>query len=257
MTEQVTIKEDGQRYEDERDFHNKAFSGDVRKSATKYYSIIEKSRQYYHTYLMQHGAGKRVLEYGCGPGSAAFRLAAAGADVTGIDISDVAIQQAKDTAVRKGVTGTFVQMNAEAMTFPDSSYDLVCGTGILHHLELERSYKELARVMHPKGSAMFVEPMGHNPVINLYRTLTPKMRTEDEHPFKMHDFTLAEKYFGKVDVQYFHMLVFAAVPFRRTPLFQPLMRALDSVDNAIMSAVPYLKRHAWMAVVALSEPRGK
>jgi ubiquinone/menaquinone biosynthesis C-methylase UbiE len=64
-------------------------------------------------------------------------------------------------------------MNAEATTFPDNSFDLICGSSILHHLNLDKACAEIRRILRPDGGAVFIEPLGHNPLINMFRKLTP------------------------------------------------------------------------------------
>ncbi|WP_428491963.1 hypothetical protein [Rhodopila sp.] len=56
------------------------------------------------------------------------------------------------------------------------------GIGIIHHLDTRQASREVARVLRPDGNAVFWEPMGTNPIIGLYRMLTPNARTVDEHP---------------------------------------------------------------------------
>jgi hypothetical protein len=48
--------------------------------------------------------------------------------------------------------------------------------------DLSLACSEIARVLRPGGPAIFVEPLGHNPLINAYRKRTPALRTVDEHP---------------------------------------------------------------------------
>src|SRR3546814_11483257 len=80
---------------------------------------------------------------------------------TGIDISDVAIEKGRERARQKGFTNVRLEaMNAEAMTFPDDSFDLVFGSGIIHHLDIDRAFGEIARVLRPGGRAVFIEPLG-------------------------------------------------------------------------------------------------
>lgn len=200
-------------------------------------------------------AGKRVLEYGCGPGSQAFFLARQGAEVTGIDISDIAIAQAAERARAEGVAERcrFEVMNAEETTFDDDQFDLVCGTAILHHLDLDSAYAEIARLIKPTGRAVFVEPMGHNPAINAYRRRTPELRTEDEHPLLARDLELIDSYFEEAEVTYFNLLTLLAVPLRGTRGFDPIVAALGAVDQAIFR-VPAARKYAWMVLISLSKP---
>lgn len=243
------------RYEREREFHDHIFREGTRGVVDKFYAITGASRRYYESRLWDAGPGTCVLEYGCGQGSHAFELARRGADVTGIDISGEAIAQAEERAAREGVTATFRRMNAEALEFPDANFDLICGTAILHHLDLDAGYRELARTLRPDGLAIFLEPLGHNPLINLYRSRTPHLRTPDEHPLLVDDLYRARAHFAAVRTRYFHLVGLAAVPLRKLPGFASVLRALDTFDAVLFRAVPPLRKHAWYASLELAKPK--
>lgn|SRR5262245_16519644 len=245
----------------ELDYHNSRFAADPRgtviesSSADKFYAVASRSRDAYTRALLADCKGRRVLEYGCGMGSLGLVLAKHGADVTGIDLSDVAVSAAQRRAAAEGLDVDFRVMDAERLQFPAHSFDVICGSAILHHLDLRRSYVELARTLHPNGVAVFLEPLGHNPLINLYRRLTPGLRTPDEHPLTMKDFRLAREFFGKVELRCFHLLSLLAVPLRRTRLFPRLLSFLTAVDSKLFEALPTFKRFAWTAVVTLANPK--
>lgn len=245
------------RLDREREFHDRAFGEGTRKSTDRFYAIDARSTAFYHAQLLKGRKGERVLEYGCGPGSAAFFLAENGASVTGIDLSPVAIEKAAEEAERRGVANAteFRVMNAEALDLADDSFGLVCGTGILHHLDLDRAYGEIARVLRPDGRAVFVEPLGHNPAINLYRRRTPELRTEDEHPLVMPDLELASRYFHELEPRFFHLSTLLAVPARSWKRFDPLVNALGRFDDALFRALPPLKRYAWLVALVFARPR--
>ena len=196
-----------------------------------------------------------MLEYGCGKGKHAFALARCGADVVGIDISAEGVRQAAAQARAEGLEDKldFAVMNAEVLQFPDDSFDLVCGSGILHHLNLESACHELARVLKPEGRAIFYEPLGHNPLINLYRKLTPKMRTEDEHPLLASDLKTLAGYFHKARFDYYAFCTLLAVPFRALPGFKGLLSVLEFFDR-ILLRLPFIKRQAWLVVIQLDRP---
>jgi SAM-dependent methyltransferase len=239
----------------EKDYHDNAYTHGVRKDVDKFYSIIQKSYGCYEDQLLPHSAGKSVLEYGCGTGSYAFALAAHGAIVTGIDISDIAIRQARTMAEEKHLAITFTPGNAEQLEFPERSFDIICGTGILHHLNLSKAYAEIARTLNEGGKAVFYEPLGHNFFINWYRKRTPHLRTEDEHPLLQSDLEHARMYFGSVDLQYFHLLSLLAVPFHKRKGFSILVRMLDACDKALLTVLPGLKKYLWVVVITLSRPK--
>jgi SAM-dependent methyltransferase len=250
----ATDSDESARYERERAFHDDRYQHDAdRARAEKFYEAGDASGERYRELLDTIPTGARVLEYGCGTGSAAFDLATRGVEVLGIDISPVAIKAAEATAEERGVTthATFQEMNAEHLAVPDGSFDVVCGSGVLHHLDLDRAFDEVARVLRPGGWAVFVEPLGHNPLINAYRRRTPEMRTPDEHPLRVQDFDAARRRFGTVDVDYFNLLTIATVPLRRFR-FQPALHArLHRVDQWLFARAPSLARQAWVAVIQL------
>jgi SAM-dependent methyltransferase len=145
----------------------------------------------------------------------------------------------------------FAVMNAEALDFPDASFDRVCGSGILHHLDLNKAYAEIARVLRPNGYGIFLEPLGHNPLINWYRRRTPQMRTEDEHPLLKSDLALARDYFSDIRSRFFHFAALGAVPLRRSFLFKPAIAIGEGIDRLLLSSVSPLRNQAWMVVIEL------
>ncbi len=240
-----------ERLDREKEFHNETFATGKRSRVKKYYKTTDRSKRFYSRRIHEDVDGLSVLEYGCGPGSQAFSLAKAGANVTAIDISDVAIEQAKSEADKQGVKISFFVMDAEELTFDDQSFDRVCGSGILHHLDLERCYSELRRVLKPGGSGVFFEPLGYNPVINLYRKMTPAIRTDDEHPLLLKDFELAKTYFDEVTPHFFHLSSIAASFIPVAAIQSAFSKPLNRLDSIVFKSFPFLKKYAWITVLEL------
>ncbi|HEX8087357.1 MAG TPA: methyltransferase domain-containing protein [Blastocatellia bacterium] len=239
----------------EKVFHDKAFSEGTRDRAVKFYTAVSGSRDFYDDFLLANSSNKDVLEYGCGPGFEALFIAKTASTVTGIDISDTAIEQATERGRRERAENvTFRTMDAESMDFDDQSFDLICGMGILHHLDLHKSLSEIARTLRPGGKAIFIEPLGHNPLINLYRKVTPGLRTEDEHPLLMRDLKSMKSYFRKVEPHYFHFGSILAVPFRKLPGYALLLKTLDAADGALFKLMPFARKYAWQVVIVFSQP---
>lgn len=238
----------------EAEFHDRRYSGEqtARTATRKYYAVFAECRAAYVDRILDGVAGSRVLEYGCGPGGYAARLAKAGASVVAIDISPEAIRRAR-SGIPKGLDVEMLEMNAEAMDFPFGSFDLVCGTGILHHLDLERAFGEIHRVLKPGGRALFIEPLGHNPAINAYRRRTPEMRSVDEHPLLMSDFDMARTVFPHVELTFFNLLTLLAVPLRALPIFGRTLKLLSRGDRALMNVAPFTRRYAWNVLIELSK----
>ena len=245
------------RIEREREFHNKEFAESERAKINSVYYVTRDSTKAYEELLEAHANGSYVLEYGCGPNSYAFWLAHRGARVAGIDISDTAIEQMRERSTQRPHPErvAFQRMNAEELEFADRTFDVICGRAILHHLDLAKSFSEIARTLKPAGQAFFVEPLGHNPIINAYRNRTPELRTEDEHPLMMHDLKMAETYFGKVEAHYFHLGSLAAAPFVGTKIFAPVLGTLEAADQMLFKVLPFMRKHAWAVVLTFSQPR--
>ena len=242
----------------ERDFHNAAFADGRRAEAAGAggaYAILHDSRIFYEGFIKSHAPGARMLEFGCGASAMASAFGAAAAEVVGIDISDVAVSQAAERAAAAGLNATYRVMDAERLEFPDRSFDLICSTAILHHLDLRKAYAEIARTLTPGGHAIFMEPLAYNPAINLYRRMTPSLRTPDEHPLTLEDLDLASTFFDGVDVRYFSLTTLLAIPLRRRPGFLRTLFALERLDGALFRLMPWLRRYAWQVVIVLSRPK--
>jgi len=240
----------------EKEFHNKAFREEIRKNLDKYYQTTGSSRAFYQKFLLANSKNKNVLEYGCGPGSQAFLLARQATRVTGIDISEVAIVQATQQAKEERLkNAAFLVMDAENLNFANDTFDIICGSAILHHLNVDRAYAEIARTLKPDGVAVFWEGLGHNPLINLYRKLTPRLRTEDEHPLLMADLNKARSFFGKVETHFFHLFSLAAIPLHRFAVAGRMLNFGDGLDRLLFKYLPFTKKYAWITVMVLSQPK--
>lgn len=79
--------------------------------------------------------GKRVLEVGCGIGTAAASFAKAGADYTAVELSEESLKLAKQRFECLGLQGCFYLGNAESLTsfLPEQEFDLVYSFGVIHH----------------------------------------------------------------------------------------------------------------------------
>lgn len=153
-------------------------------------------------------------------------------------------QRELDIGIKESAQGrlrpTFVLMDAHSLDFPDGYFDLVCGLGILHHLDLPVALREIARVLRPGGVFMFSEPLDNNPVGRLVRILTPKARTEDEKPLRYEHLVLIREYFD-CEFHYEQALAVPAGVASQMVLKRPdnwLTRGAHQLDGALLRAVP-------------------
>ena len=99
--------------------------------------------------------GLKVLEIGCGLGTDGAQFAKAGADYTGIDLTEAAIELARSRFEISGLSGEFRVADAENLDFADDSFDRVYSHGVLHHTpDTARAIREIHRVLKPGGRAI-------------------------------------------------------------------------------------------------------
>jgi SAM-dependent methyltransferase len=211
---------------------------------TKYYVATQSSRSYTTTWIDRHSPGKVVLDFACGNGTNAIRAAKARAALSlGLDISPVSIENARVDAATAHVSDNtlFFQADCENTKLPDASVDAVICSGMLHHLDLSYAFPELRRILKPGGRMLAVEALDYNPLIKLYRMLTPEMRTEWEraHILDLADVRFARRFFDAGEIRFWHILGIAAA---HLPRIAGLLHAADGV----LTRVPYLQRLAWI-----------
>ncbi len=108
-------------------------------------------------------AGERVLDVGCGTGSLAAALKVSvgpTGSVHGIDASPEMIEVARRNASKAGVDVNFRVGLAEAISFPNGTFDLVVSQLAIHHLpdDLKPSaFKEMYRVLKSGGRCLIVD----------------------------------------------------------------------------------------------------
>lgn len=230
-------------------------------SNMKFYSITGSSSGWRDKLLYKDIEGAVVLDYCCGNGEVAVEMAKRGAKkVIGIDLSQVGIDNAKKLAESQGVGKIceFRVMDAEHTEFADNTFDIIHEYGALHHLELKAAFSELTRVLKPGGQMVCTEAMRHNPLIHWYRKRTPQLRTqwEVEHILGVPEIYSGRTFFEHMNMRMFHLAALSAVPFRKTPIFRPMLAALEGIDNVILS-IPWVRRLAWVAVVEYRNPKNK
>jgi SAM-dependent methyltransferase len=191
-----------------------------------------------------------VLDYGCGHGMASVVLARRGARVTAFDLSASYLAEARARAAANGVEVDFVQADGERLPFAAGSFDAVWGHAVLHHLDLRKAGRELFRVLRPGGGAVFCEPWGENPLLNLARRHLPypgKERTPDERPLRRRDVRILRGIFPAVELRGYQLLGMARRVLRPGRLVDGLARC----DDWLLARWPRLQHSCRYMVLAL------
>jgi SAM-dependent methyltransferase len=113
-------------------------------------SQAQLARMYQRYYFAgQFCEGKDVLEIACGAGQGLGYLARRARCVVGIDINDHVLALARN---HYGSRVDIRQMDAEALSFPDASFDTVVNFEAIYYLPRpERFASEVRRVLRPGG----------------------------------------------------------------------------------------------------------
>lgn len=97
-------------------------------------------------------AGARVLDVATGSGNAAIAAARRDCDVVGLDYVPELLERARVRAQAEGLAVEFVEGDAEALPFPDATFDRVLSVfGVMFAPDQERAAGELLRVCAPGG----------------------------------------------------------------------------------------------------------
>jgi SAM-dependent methyltransferase len=113
--------------------------------------------------------GERVLDIGCGCGDTTIELArrvAPGGAVTGVDISAVMLERARQTAREQGVNARFERADAQTHAFPPASADVLFSRfGVMFFADPTAAFANLRRALRPSGRLAFVcwQALADNP----------------------------------------------------------------------------------------------
>jgi 2-polyprenyl-3-methyl-5-hydroxy-6-metoxy-1,4-benzoquinol methylase len=193
--------------------------------------------------------GAKLLDYGCGAGEEATYLARMGAHVTAIDISPIGVHVTNERAKKNGLTAnlTATLMRCDPTDFPDESFDVVHGFGILHHVGLRTGLMEVRRLLRPGGRGLFFEHMGNSPLVESIR---PKEGhyTASEAPVRWAEVIALSGNFSRLEAQPFHVI-------SRLKRFVPLFAgaAVKRLDHTLLRTFPSMRHFASGLVIYLEK----
>ena len=111
-------------------------------------------------------AGERLLDVGCGNGSYTTAMAEGFQEIYGVELEPIRLDAFKQ-AVADAPVGQYhlYQMSAEALEFPDETFDVVTAIETIEHIEdLDRAAVEVHRVLKPGGVFLITAPNRWFPV---------------------------------------------------------------------------------------------
>jgi SAM-dependent methyltransferase len=238
MTEKSKLKD---RVERERKWHDDRFSDDdTRSGGGRFYLALKDWYGGYDSFCFSHKC-KKALEVGAGLETVSLENKIS-FSLTSIDISSKAIDVLKAKEI--GLNIFFEVADAHELPYADGEFDFVFARGVLHHLDLEVGISEIKRVLSANGKVLFGEPLAGNPLIQLYRYMTPNMRTPDERPLSSKDIRFVRDSFEGVTVTYFGFVTIIAAII--TNKHNKLAAKLDNFILNRLQLGPYL---AWACLI--------
>lgn len=117
-------------------------------------------------------AGARVLDVAAGSGNATLAAARCGAEVTGLDYVPELLERGRVRAAAEGLAVQWVEGDAEALPYPDASFDAVIScVGVMFAPDQERAAAELLRVCRPGGTIALANWTPPSFVGGIFRTV--------------------------------------------------------------------------------------
>lgn len=150
---------------------------------------------------------------------------------------------------------------AERIDYEASSFDVVVGIDILHHVEVEQAIEQVYRVLKPHGVAVFrewidVPVFGRVRETALVRRLFPKASsidthiTVDEKKLDKRDIAAIVRRFPKHDIQRF--MVFSRLR-RLLAQRETEPSRLEMLDYYVMTVAPFLRHLGGEIVLVLTK----
>ena len=152
--------------------------------------------------------GKTVLDLGCGCGENVVALSRRGAHVIGIDISPDLISLAKRRVQEAQIVADLKVESAYKTGLPDHSVDVIFCIALIHHLEIPRVQREMARILKEDGYIVVQEPIRFVALYDRLRhKFAPHANVSDyEHPLTAEEFKmLTQGYFLSTNARFFRL----------------------------------------------------
>jgi len=177
--------------------------------------------------------GKRILDVGCGDGALTYLISKNGGFVTGVDLSEKAINFAKEKT-KQCDNLKFMTASVYDLPFESKSFDYVISSDVIEHLRVpEKMLAEIKRVYNGKGKVIITTPL------RFTEEPLDKMHVQE---FFESDFRrlLSDCFCSKIQIIKSHPLVFMELQNRHF-----LVKYLFNLLNLVFGFNPFEKTEGW------------
>ncbi|MFC1548341.1 class I SAM-dependent methyltransferase [Candidatus Omnitrophota bacterium] len=155
----MAIEKEFIKYKKRGAYHWRQVSDDIKRS-----NAFVKARYQKCMKLLESEAedisGKKVLDLGCGDGVLTYMVQKRGARVRGIDLSELAIQFAREQHKKRGSDATFTCCSVYDAGFEDNSFDVIFCSDVIEHVSDPLPLLgEIKRILKPGGKAIISTPI--------------------------------------------------------------------------------------------------
>ncbi|MEO7598693.1 MAG: class I SAM-dependent methyltransferase, partial [Opitutus sp.] len=219
--------------------------------------------------------GRTLLDVGCGLGEASVYFAMEGATVTATDISPGMCNVTQRLAQVNSVSlVTHVSAIEDLGLRPDQQFDIIYTGNTLHHADIAATLDNVLPHLKPEGIFVSWDPVAYNPIINLYRAIATKVRTEDEHPLRLRDVRAVTSRFVSAEVSWFWLttqlifMLMVVAQFRspnkerfwkkvidEADAWAWLYRPLAALDRGLIRVLPFFGPLCWNVVIVANSPK--
>ncbi len=215
-----------------------------------------------------------ILDVGCGFGEVSVYFAQAGANVTAVDISEEMLKATERLATLHNIALRTHKGAIEKLDFPTTEkFDVIFVGNLFHHTDIAQAMDNLLRYLKTDGRLVATEPLAYNPLINLYRVISPSVRTRTESPLTKKDIQIITSSFHRTELRFFWLstlvifiLMFAIqwknpnkIRYWKTVVddsntWAGLYRPLEKIDELVIRAIPLARWLCRTVVIIGKDP---
>lgn len=185
-----------------------------------------------------------IVDIGCSAGVSTITLATLDFQVTGIDISEGLIAQARELAIQENNSASFLTGDAANLPFENESVDVCFMVGLLHHFpNYMPVIEDIHRILKPGGIIVAIEPNALNLAYRLSFKLVHLKNGVTSNEFPLSPFRIRREFsalFGESSI----------IPFRSSDV--PFLRQSGWLGKGIVGMI---LRNAYLFVRRLCVPK--